>query len=485
MSRKRLTDNRKASAPPATPGYLEYWQKKDEIHPAATQQDPGAHDYENGDTSSWAEDPHPGPYAQGPHPATPWEGPANPQTTKPDHNQGVTLSPYTSENGGAGKQAIEKKAARCVRIASQMLGKEASPQAIEDQALSLMDLPNATIEDTLRRMNAGGFMVGNGCDSYDELDYLVEDESYGDDPYGEDDLLEDSMSDMSMYANVDHMASQDRFATLEKELHRLHGEIAMLRKQAEDQNDPDAYEFGDTQEVSKSAMHGDMYSMDDEMDDLLLAQMMEEMGSDDEDEDEDDAQMAAMLKEMSMEEEGDMYGMEEEMRMLQAMIQESQSSKQAGEEEEEEEEEESEEEESKEEDSEEESEESDKEASMILAEDPMGDLLNDNSYDLNGDQFLSQLYTDKFASEDEDEDDEEEKEAAKKSAKKAEEDEEEEIELEEKASNKKASLKPKARLASNGATTLGQVSRVASDQNSIDGLSKLWESSPDVTGVFK
>ena len=62
--------DREAAAPPATPGY----GVEDQDHPAHTQDDPGPHDYENGDTSSWAEDVHPPPYGDSGAPATPGYG---------------------------------------------------------------------------------------------------------------------------------------------------------------------------------------------------------------------------------------------------------------------------------------------------------------------------------------------------------------------------------------------------------------------------
>ncbi len=124
--RQRLTWSRYASAQPATPD-------EGAASPAHTQDDPGQDDYKNGDTSSWAEDPHPGPYPQSGHPATPDEGPASP----------------------AYKQArLEIKAAKCIKMAKAMLGKTASVQALEDQALSFMDLDNRTIQASLLRLSA-------------------------------------------------------------------------------------------------------------------------------------------------------------------------------------------------------------------------------------------------------------------------------------------------------------------------------------------
>lgn len=130
MSRKRLSwgdEARRASAHPATP----------DEGPAspAYQPDPEANAYENGDTSSWAEDVHPGPYTNSAHPATPDEGPASPA--------------YKAA-------ALERRAAKCIRIATAMLGEpEGDPArvaAIEDQALTLMDLDDNAIKASLSRL---------------------------------------------------------------------------------------------------------------------------------------------------------------------------------------------------------------------------------------------------------------------------------------------------------------------------------------------
>ena len=56
---------KKASPPPATPSEVG-------SHPGY-HDDPGMDDYKTGDPSSWAEDPHPGPYPNSPPPQTPSE----------------------------------------------------------------------------------------------------------------------------------------------------------------------------------------------------------------------------------------------------------------------------------------------------------------------------------------------------------------------------------------------------------------------------
>lgn len=151
MARQRLTwetPSRKASAPPATPGYEE-----PSNHPAAYP-DPEADAYENGDTSSWAEDPHPGPYPNGAPPALPG-------TDAPQGHPATDMAHYFPN--GVGKQAsrqlraaLEAKAAKCIRLAARMLGKNASNDAIEDQAIDLMTLTERQIQATLRRFAEEG-----------------------------------------------------------------------------------------------------------------------------------------------------------------------------------------------------------------------------------------------------------------------------------------------------------------------------------------
>jgi hypothetical protein len=149
MSRRRLTWNgRKASAPPAMPGYQE-----PSVHPAAYP-DPEADAYENGDTSSWAEDPHPGPYPNTFHPALPGtEEPMGHPATDPAHYFPAGVTKQASRQLRA---AMEAKAAKCIRIAQSMLGRKASVSAIEDQALDLMNLTERQIQASLKRLAEDG-----------------------------------------------------------------------------------------------------------------------------------------------------------------------------------------------------------------------------------------------------------------------------------------------------------------------------------------
>lgn len=123
---------------------------------------------------------------------------------------------------------------------------------------------------------------------------------------------------------------------------------------------------------------------------------------------------------------------------------------------------------------------------LMLAEEDhdamgLGDLMAE-------DELLAGLFAEKMASDEEEkeEDKEEEKEEAKEEdkAEEKEEDKEEESEEEEEKAEKKASrLKPRARKASKGVKTLGNVSKSASSE--LSDLSKLWESAPNITDLFQ
>lgn len=120
---------RRASAHPAYPD--------EGAASPAYQPDPEADAYENGDTSAWAEDPNPGPYPQSAHPAYPDEGPASPA--------------YIAKQGSVAL-ALERKAAKCVRLASAMLGPTASQHEVESQAFAFMDMSERALQASLSRL---------------------------------------------------------------------------------------------------------------------------------------------------------------------------------------------------------------------------------------------------------------------------------------------------------------------------------------------
>ena len=155
MTRKRTTwgEGREASAPPATPGY----GTEDQDHPAH-QADPAYEAYKKGDPSAWAEDVHPGPYPNSAPPSTPGYGTADQDHPAKKASEDVNL-----------RKLVEKKASQCFQVAQAMLGKKATPQAVEDQALDLMDVPDSQLAATMSRLG-GGFLSMDEYDEYDEYD---------------------------------------------------------------------------------------------------------------------------------------------------------------------------------------------------------------------------------------------------------------------------------------------------------------------------
>lgn len=140
---------KKASAHPATP---------DEgiTHPAGYQDPTQPAAYENGDTSSWAEDVHPGPYRTSPAPANPMDDGG--------YRHPAAQPGAPAKNASSLRAATERKASKCIRIASALLGDEilkaaeagdkVAEEMIEAQALDFMDLSDDRVASTLRRLEA-------------------------------------------------------------------------------------------------------------------------------------------------------------------------------------------------------------------------------------------------------------------------------------------------------------------------------------------
>ena len=396
--RQRLSWDEKASAHPATPD-------EGAASPAHTKDDPGVDDYKNGDTSSWAEDPHGGPYPNSAHPATPDEGPASPA--------------YKAAS-------IERKAAKCIRLATAMLGDpEGDPTRValvEDQALSMMNLSDAAVSASLSRLG------------------MDEDEDEDED--------EEAKKKASSRIAADVNEIKSRVARLERILIRLAGddeddedegdEDEEAKKKASDDDDEDD-EGGDSDpdedEEAKKKACGEM--MDEEaMLDEMLAE--EGMGMPDEE---------AMLNEM-LAEEG--MGMPDEEAMLDEMLAEEGMMDDMGMDD---------------------MAVDDMMADDMMMDDPMGVMATD--LDQGERDILSALYG-KEGGDDEDEDDDEE--AKKKASDDEDEDDDEE------AKKKAASTRPRPKKASRGAKKIGSQSKQASAE--VDELSKLWTSAPDVSKHF-
>jgi hypothetical protein len=161
MARQRLTrklaeQGKKASPPPQIPAV----DRTEGPASPAYYPDPDADKYQNGDTSSWAEDPHKPMEPESPPPAMP----GNLTTEDLDHpaTSDFQKKPETPEQamdqgGGGGKQAslkelAEQRATLCVRLASAMLPK-ASALEVEERAVRLMDLDDVKLKAAMETFN--------------------------------------------------------------------------------------------------------------------------------------------------------------------------------------------------------------------------------------------------------------------------------------------------------------------------------------------
>lgn len=110
-------------------------------------QQPPADKYVTGDPSTFAEDIHPA--------KDTWEAEyANGQVKRdeigmPEMRKDTFNHP---EKTAADKALLLKKANIAIRVASMMLGKNATEQAVEDQSVSLMHMPDAELVNTFNRL---------------------------------------------------------------------------------------------------------------------------------------------------------------------------------------------------------------------------------------------------------------------------------------------------------------------------------------------
>lgn len=568
--RTRLTwkANRKASPGPATPGYNE---PETLDHPAAYE-DPGPHDYENGDTSSWAEDPTKGPYPNSAPPALPGtEEPQGHPATDPKHYfpRGVSASLV---------KAMEKKAAKCIRIASSMLGEGAPQIAIEDQAVDLMSLPDRQIQATLKRLAGddedaeevskddlstyaqayGGRVMdspywtkqygkktyeivfpssGAAGDCADEMaahydvsqdgrnvivkgfaesqrraeqqrrlreaeekeadDLMVEDDEKSSSKKAEDDSDEDDESDDEGETAGKKAARFQRLAAYWTRVAKAAGEVPEAFKKQWDKSEDKGEDEDKKEETKKEAksrgrkasdMPGDqndpkhynyrqqgrLAEQADDEDEALLAAMLDEEAKSSS-EDEDEALLAEMLDE-------GMKASDEDEALLAEMLKEDAPKAEPAKTE------------TPKEDAKEAMLGDDEQAMLddmladdgvldgvpvaedvVIDEDPMG--LVDDGLDAFDDMELNSLYGSKFAG------DEEKKEDAEAKADVKEEKAEEKTPKEAR-SNKTAAVRPQPRKASNGVRAIGSVPTVSTDRD-VENLSKLWESAPNISEIFK
>jgi len=433
MTRRRTTwgsNPHTASAPPATPN-------EGTNHPAY-QPEPSADKYMTGDPSSWGEDVHPGPYPNSAPPADPgMQEPQGHPATDPAH-----YFPGGSKAASRNLQAaMQQKAAKCIRIATAMLGRKASVDAIEDQALDFMNLSDRQIQAMLGRI-----AEQKGANST-----LTP-------PRSAEDLLADDL-----------MVDEDDV-----------DEGVQAVKMAEDENEDE--DADDDKEAAKKAAH---FRRQAEHWEKKAAELRSAT-----DEDEDERLLSAMLEEEAKKASKKSEDEEEESdkeASKKSEDEEEESDKEASKKSEDEEEE-SDKEASDDEDEDDEDKAAGKKAGLgdggVLADlmddeyldeefgdDPMA--LMDDSMDesLSADEMMA-VYGNKFA--------------GKKSKKAAEEEESKDEPKEDpkEAAKKAARLSPKPRVASTGPKTLGSVSSTRTASAEISDLSKLWASSPDVSKVF-
>jgi hypothetical protein len=436
--------DRKASAHPAIP---------DEgiTHPAGYPDPEQPAAYENGDTSSWAEDPTKGPYPNSAHPATPDEGPFHPAAKKAAQEL---------------RAAVERKALKCLRIATATLGKGASIKEIEAQSLSMMDLPDAYIDSTLSRLAKKSEDTEEEAaesiqeDKEEKAKEEKEDKKASHQMSADDQLLRRLLAEEDMGDDKDEgadkeassdKAADDRLAAIESSLAAMTKELQAMRGMNVAQ-DPEEAQLAQMLAEDEGMVEG----MDD--DEALLAQMLEDEMSVVVDDDE--ALLAQML-------EDEMAPVVDESVILAA-------------------------EEDKDEGKDEEA--ADKEAatlgdfigdaemevSMTASDDPMGLGGGD---DLSDAAVLANLYTAKKAEDDEDEDseDDDEDEGGDEDAEEAEEEAEDDKEG---GKKKAAARKPRPKKASGGARTVGQPTFDKTASREINDLANLWKTAPDVSEAF-
>ena len=447
MSRNRRTW-KKASPPPASYG----WEPE---HPAF-KEDAEMDQYfvgNNDPYDDFAEEPHAGPYAQPQAPASyGWE---------PDH-------PAAKADAGGSKQAsrqlramAEKKAAKCVRLAQSMLGRTASVEEIENQALTLMDLSDRQINASLTRVRRASFMAEEEMmgfedemmahDMFDEYDHnedgLIDEDEWG----GSPEVFDALDTDMSGDLDEEEIAmglgeSFARYASVEDRM------LAQMLREERSRRSRRADYQGRSQ---NNAQYG--YGIQDMEESELVSNFphnLEKKKAFLTAEEELDAEEMAMLAEM---EEQSHYMADMDPVGIMADEEESEIAQMLAE---------------MEEMGEEEEIVADEEIAdedMVLAQDPMGLMGEDNLAD---DELMANLFGGKFASDEEEEEEEEESAS----------DEKEEEEEEEKAEKKASRLRPQPRKASTGVKTLGAVNKSASSE--MADLENLWTSAPDISNVF-
>jgi len=220
-NRKRITwADRQAGEAPALPGY----GTEDQSNPAH-QAEPNMHEYENGDTSSWAEDVRQPPYPQGNPPAIP--GYDVEDKDHPAHQDPPRVS-LTA--------AVRKRASKALKLAGlQLVSKKVTQAQIEDHAMDLMELGDGQLDNMLERFG-GGFLADQeefAPMAADSLDDILAEE------FEEEALEEPILASEDVEASAEKTAMDSIMAKLEA----MSAEIATLKGEpvvaADDDDDQD------------------------------------------------------------------------------------------------------------------------------------------------------------------------------------------------------------------------------------------------------
>jgi hypothetical protein len=471
-------------------------------HPAYLA-DPEANKYENGDTSSWAEDPHPPPYNQSPPPAMPGNGTTE-DVTHPAHvpqSEVPATGPMTAQDADARapkaaslqlKQAAEKKAALCVRIAQATLP-GATVAEIEHKAMLLMDEPDAKIHaaaDVLRLAADDEEDQDEASDEDDDakmggkdkkasrqiqalnkkVDRLVK--AFGD-FFGMDDLMDDGEVELDMMLEEDDMSDDALMAMLTNMADDMDGDGV---DQSDNSNSMATEHESDDMEAMLAAME------DEAGDDMEMMSMQDEFDRGEESEGTemyDEGEMLAVLMaeldgeghmasdaELSVEplakgptiQSGEGGNVNPEAAPVTPEVEQMDGSEKTANP-------------------------AENDIAMSTGADPMG-LMDEESVTASSNDDLLALYADldlpKTAGDDDEDDDDDDDD----------DDDEEEVEVEEEVeekegSNKKASRqRPRPKKASKGPKTLGSVPQSKKAANEIAELSQIWDTAPDVREFF-
>lgn len=463
-------------------------------HPASSDQ-PAVDAY--GFDSEFGEGVRKGPYRSGPAPASyGWE-PEHPAVSDELVEDYALTDDLRQENL---KKAMERKAAKCIRIAEARLGRTASQREVEDLALRMMDLPNRTINARVARVADNAVQVGTG---YEEgLDFTGPDNASNE---IEADLEADEMMGHSIFDEYDldgdEMISMDEWGGSNEMFDSLdtNNDGMLSRKEVGmgiGESFADEHEADEAEAVMSEIMaeleaedHSANHMMSSTSAEMLaeeiatlkaanarlsrkvrkLADNAVQVGTDYQGEDPDleidttpssepsegeptqrlakierlAEALSTYMAEMDTTADSEMASL---LAELEADDSREQNDSQYGYTAEE-------------------------EASMSMGEDVMGlDMDADDAMAM--DPRLASIFT---ASEEEEEASEEEEEEAS-------EEEAKEEEAKEEKAEKKASYRPRTSARKSAVKTLGNISREAS--SSSDELSKLWESAPDVSKFF-